>query len=395
MSDAKLKALLLANVPTPYNLPPMKIIGDHKGWSFTACFISTSNEAVGWTEPDAGLEPSSGTFVLDQRWPWLRRLFGSHAAATVALLERLARARPDYLILYGYTQAPQALALLWALIRAAPFAVVGDANIHADCASGLRQRAKRLWLRQVTRRASALITVGMANRMFWESYGARPDQLFDLRYPVDNDYFAREAAAQSAAAAELREGWGLTGKVIFLYVGRLIERKGVDLLIRAARSLPDEAIGVVIVGEGDARAALERLAAGDNRIVFAGRAGYHEAPRYYSLADVLVLPARHEPWGLVVNEAMACGLAVIAHRHCGAAVDLVSADNGVALETFSVEELSDSMRLFAHDPARLRSMQSRSREKIKDWSIDAAAAGIIHAVESSAKLNIRSGEILR
>jgi glycosyltransferase involved in cell wall biosynthesis len=156
--------------------------------------------------------------------------------------------------------------------------------------------------------------------------------------------------------------------------------------------LPDEAIGVVIVGEGAARTALERLAAGDNRIVFAGRAGYREAPRYYAMADVLVLPARHEPWGLVVNEAMACGLAVIAHRHCGAAVDLVSADNGVALETFSVEELSDSMRLFAHDRARLRSMQSRSREKIKDWSIDAAAAGIIHAVESSAKQNIKSGD---
>jgi glycosyltransferase involved in cell wall biosynthesis len=385
MSDAKLKVLLLANVPAPYNLPPMEIIRDRAGWSFTVCFISISNEAIGWTDPEAFLRPTRWTSVLDQRWPWLKRLLGSRAAATVALAERLARSRPDYLILYGYTQAPQTLALLWAALREAPFAVVGDANIHADCARGLRRRAKRLWLRQVTRRAAALITVGMANRLFWESYDARPDKLFDMRYPVDNDYFAREAAAQSGKAAELLERWGLTGKVVFLYVGRLIERKGVDLLIRAAKSLPDEDIGVVIVGDGEEREALERLAAGDRRIVFAGRAGYRETPRYYALADVLVLPARHEPWGLVINEAMACGLAVIAHRHCGAAVDLLAADNGVALGTFSVEELSEAMASLARDRARLDSMKSRSLDKIKDWTIDAAAREIIRAVERSVK----------
>ncbi len=71
-------------------------------------------------------------------------------------------------------------------------------------------------------------------------------------------------------------------------------------------------------------------------------------------------------------------------------MDLVAADNGFTLETFSVEELSSAMRLIAADRARLGSMKSRSLEKIRDWSIDAAAVGIIRAVESSAKQNIKN-----
>ena len=100
-------------------------------------------------------------------------------------------------------------------------------------------------------------------------------------------------------------------------------------------------------------------------------------------ADALILPASQEPWGLVINEAMACGRAVIAHKHCGAAVDLVDEKNGVKLEEFSIAEVARAMRLLAGDKSLLRSMQQNSREKIQHWSIEAAAQGIICAVEAS------------
>jgi glycosyltransferase involved in cell wall biosynthesis len=80
-----------------------------------------------------------------------------------------------------------------------------------------------------------------------------------------------------------------------------------------------------------------------------------ELPKYYALADVLVLPASDEPWGLVINEAMAGGLAVIAHRECGAAVDLVGPENGVALEKLEVDELASAMdRILRGDQASER-----------------------------------------
>ena len=73
----------------------------------------------------------------------------------------------------------------------------------------------------------------------------------------------------------------------------------------------------------------------------------------------------------------------IAHKHCGAAVDLVDEKNGVKLEDFSANEIARAMHYLASDGEILRSKQKCSREKIKGWSIDAAAQGIVRAVEAS------------
>jgi glycosyltransferase involved in cell wall biosynthesis len=140
----------------------------------------------------------------------------------------------------------------------------------------------------------------------------------------------------------------------------------------------------VIAGAGEERAALEALARGESRVVFAGAVAPEQLPAYYAMADALVLPASREPWGLVVNEAMASGLAVIAHRHCGAALDLIGEDNGVLLDGFEVAELAAAMRSMLNDEARMRSMKYNSREKIKNWSIQGAACAMIRAVEESA-----------
>jgi len=142
---------------------------------------------------------------------------------------------------------------------------------------------------------------------------------------------------------------------------------------------------VVIAGGGEEFASLKEIAGDDPRVIFTGPIAPAELPLYYTLSDVLVLPAAREPWGLVINEAMACGLGIIAHRHCGAAVDLVGDENGIALNTFSVDELGEALKLIINHEPLLRSMQKRSREKIANWSIDTAALAMIRAVETSMK----------
>jgi len=400
------RVLLLNNVPAPYFDPLFEKIGAESGWLLTVCYSSDWNKDVGWREKSLAGSSSHRTIILDRQNPALKSRFGSSFAAAVALLKVFMSEKPDYLICYGYTLAPQMTALLWAMMTATPFALIGDANYFNDTASGMKRLIKTAWLRLLAARAAAMIAVGVANRRFWESYatgGAGKGKIFDARFAIDNDFFANECEKRKDGAMRLRAQWGLTGRTVFLFVGRLVRRKNVDLIIRAARILNDDGVAVVIAGSGEEREALEKLA-GDvplllppllTKIIFAGNVSPDETPLYYALSDALVLPASQEPWGLVINEAMASGLAVIAHRHCGAAVDLVEADNGAALETFTVEELSGAMRLIANDRVRLSSMQSRSLDKIKGWTIEAAAAGIIHAVESSANQNVKSGENLR
>jgi glycosyltransferase involved in cell wall biosynthesis len=379
------RVLLLNNVPAPYFDPLFERLGRESGWHLIVCYSSAWNRDVGWKEKKIDDRDAHQTIILDQMRPGLKRRMGSSSAAARSLADILSSQRPHYLICYGYTLKPQITAITWAMLTNTPFAVIGDANIYCDTASGLKRLLRRWWLHKVTQRAAALITIGVANRLFWESYGARPRQLFEARFAVDNDFFARASEARRAESGVLRKKLGLTNSVVFLFVGRLVKRKNVDLIIRAARQLNDDRIAVVIAGTGEELVSLKALAGDNPRVIFTGPVAPDELPLYYAMADVLVLPASQEPWGLVVNEAMACGLAVIAHHHCGATVDLVSEDNGVVLQTFSSDELARAMELIAGNAELRRSMQKRSREKIESWSIDCAAQGIIKAVETSGR----------
>jgi glycosyltransferase involved in cell wall biosynthesis len=375
------KVLLLNNVPAPYFNPLFARLHAETNWALTVCYTSAWNRDVGWESNSLN---AGEAHILAERWPKLKAWFGARCAAAVALAYLLIRLRPDYLICYGYTLAPQFTALGWALLTGTAFALAGDANVFCADAAGAKRLGKRLWLGLLLRRAAAVLAVGTANRRFWEAYGVRPEKITEAPFAVDNEFFARRCCERHAEAARLRERLGLDGKVVFLFAGRLTKRKNVDLLLRAAARLNDERCAVVIVGAGEERAALEAMTKGASRVVFVGGAPPQELPLYYALADVLVLPARQEPWGLVINEALACGLAVIAHEHVGAAVDLVGPDNGVALRTFSTEELCAALRLLTDDAALRQRMQQRSREKIAAWSIEAAAAGIVRAVEQSS-----------
>lgn len=384
-STDKRRVLLLNNVPAPYFDPLFEQVGRESGWELTVCYSSTWNAGVGWAAKAIAGSPAHETVVLDRMHPWLTRRLGSFPSAAIALLRVLLSRRPDYLICYGYTLAPQMVALLYAIITRTPYALAGDSNFFSD----RRRRGKAEWLRWVVRRSAAVISVGTANRMFWESYGARPEQIFKAGFAVNNAFFAAETDKQRPAAADWRARRGWADRVLFLYVGRLIKRKNIDLIIEAFRQIDEGRAALVIAGTGPEREALQERAQGHPDIHFAGAVDPVTLPFYYAVADALVLVAEQEPWGLVVNEAMASGLALIAHRHCGAAMDLVRPENGILIETLTSAEIAGAMQALIDDRDALHAMKLNSSEKIKNWSIGAAAYGMIRAVETSAAPDTR------
>lgn len=412
-----MRTLLLNNLPAPYFTPLFARLAELLEGKLTVCYSSDWNQTVGWEQVS---DEVSQAIILDRRAPKLRRWFGSGVAAAVALLKVLKADKPDFVLCYGYTLLPQFVLLAWAIASGTPYALSGDANFYNDelgnarapasKASGEqasprgrgrsqnsprgrgRSRLKRIgrtfWLRFVVSRAAALIAVGTASRMFWQKYGARDEQLFHAGFAVNN-----EALAEAGKRERGKEGLGERGKAgrrgieievenktVFLFVGRLVERKNVRLILQAAARLNPERFAVVIAGSGEQLGELKSLAANQPNIHFAGNVAPADLPAVYAMADVLILPASQEPWGLVINEAMVCGLAIIAHQHCGAAVDLVDADNGFKLSGFSVDELAAAMNSLIENPARLRAMQESSRQKIQDWTIENSAKGIVEAI---------------
>jgi glycosyltransferase involved in cell wall biosynthesis len=170
----------------------------------------------------------------------------------------------------------------------------------------------------------------------------------------------------------------------FLFVGQLIERKGVSELLDAFARLEDGEL--YVAGDGPLQP-LVSLAAENGRVRYVGQVDRPALQRLYSESDVLVLPSRYEVWGLVINEALAHGLPVIATRAVGAVDDLVDDRNGYVTPTGDVDALRDAMaRIVEWDNDRWRTAASTSLEISRRWSIDAAAEAFVDACRASRQV---------
>ncbi len=189
----------------------------------------------------------------------------------------------------------------------------GDGNIRGDTATGIRAVAKRQWIRRIVSLSDAICCNGELGRQFFLKYGATAEQIFFTPYEPDYSIFRPDAHSDNRS---------------MIFVGRLVNaQKRVDLLIdafiRIAADRPNWSLQIVGDGEDDAmlKSRVPRELA--SRVLWRGPiADPDEMARVYRSADVLVVPSDFEPWGLVVNEAAACGLAVVASDAVGAAFEI-------------------------------------------------------------------------
>lgn len=179
---------------------------------------------------------------------------------------------------------------------------------------------------------------------------------------------------ESPLAERARAG----GKTRYLFVGRLIERKGLGVLLDAFSRVDGGELR--IAGDGPLREMVEAAAARDPRISLIGHVAGEALAGAYREADVLVVPSIYEPWGLVVHEGLAHGLPVITTDQVGAADDLIERDvNGYVVGAGSSEELSAAMSAVARWTPRRRDDGSRcSAQRLASVSVEQGAEGFIH-----------------
>src|SRR5262249_29090581 len=155
------------------------------------------------------------------------------------------------------------------------------------------------------------IAVGTRSREYLQSLGAKHGDIFTAYSTVDVEMFQRSSQAARGDRERWKSDLGISGKRVIMYCGQLIERKGLRYLIDAFARVweRDEAVAVVLVGYGPLRDALFAQAAsrGLTDVHVVGHVELENMPGLYAMADVFVLPSLEETWGLVVNEALACG----------------------------------------------------------------------------------------
>ena len=244
--------------------------------------------------------------------------------------------------------------------------------------------AKAVLLRALLSQAWGLY-IGEQNRRYLERYGVPPARLVAARYCVDNRVLQQRALELRAQRPALRAGFGITDDApVVLFCGKLVEKKQPLLLLEAfERVQRRQRCWLLIAGDGPLRPAAEDLVARRRipRVRMPGFLNQTELPAAYTAADLFVLPsARHETWGLVVNEAMNFALPIIVSDTVGCAEDLVRPHwNGVVVSHRDVDALADAIATLVADPEQRRAFGARSLKLVGEYSVEACADGIVAA----------------
>ena len=227
---------------------------------------------------------------------------GRHPSA-LSRVARLARWVSDHdaVVVHGYSHPWMLLAALLCRTRRVPYLLRGDSAPQGQ-ATGLRRHLRNAVARTVVSASAAGLAIGQLNEEFYRHYGA--SRIIWAPYSVDDERFA---GPPPTSRSELLSRWNLDGhKPVILFCGKLCPRKRPLDLCAAVKALARD-VNVLFVGDGvladEVRACLPP---GSGAIT--GFVNQSELPAYYHAADIIVLPSEWEPWGLVVNEAMAAGV---------------------------------------------------------------------------------------
>ena len=295
----------------------------------------------------------------------------------------------DALWVHGYASANSMHGMIAAKALGIPVLLRAESWLQDRGRSGVKLALKHAFFAGLELMVDGVLPIGTVNAEYWRYYFGDDVQQFLMPYAVDNGYFAQRAREAKAGRASLQEELGLDAlRPVILFASKLQARKHCDHLIEAyARLSPapgtDPKPYLVIVGDGEERAALERQAAatGFSSIRFCGFRNQSELPRFFDLATTFVLPSQHEPWGLIVNEVMNAARPAIVSDDVGSAVDLIEDGvTGCIYPVGDVEALTHTLRRVLDTPGVAEAMGQRAFARIQSWGFEEDVLGLRRAL---------------
>lgn len=290
----------------------------------------------------------------------------SKLRVALKLWHTLNSLRPSILLVPGYASLPALSAALWGRMNSATTILMSESNFDDHPRKTIGEGIKSVLVRILY---NGGIVGGKRAALYLRQLGIEENKIAFGYDVVDNQYYATRAAqCRAEATAPLQSPY-------FLFVGRLAREKNVDTLLKAHEAYLNSGgtWPLMIVGDGPLEQALREQAKAhiqSGKIVFAGHKSVLELPLFYAFAGCFVLASLREPWGLVVNEAMASSLPVIVSSRCGCADDLVEdGANGYLIEPNDVQAIAGKLiQTTELTKAERMKMGKRSLEIIDHYS---------------------------
>ncbi len=377
----KRRLVILTEIISPYRIPLFNTLAQDSNLDLHVIFLSETDPALRqWR-----IYKDEIRFSHEVLPSWRKRLGKYNVLLNRGVGRALSAAAPDAILCGGYSYVASWQAVIWARSRHIPFLLWSESNLQDE----RRGHAAVEFLKtEFLHRCGGFVVPGQSAREYLRAQRVRQESIFTAPNAVDNEMFATAAAVVRQDAATTRKQLDLPERY-FLFSGRLVREKGVFELLSAYTQLDAslrQLIGLVFMGEGEARAQLQQQAefGSPGMIKFAGFVHREQMAAYYALAETLVLPTYTDTWGLVVNEAMACGLPVILSQAAGCAADLVREGwNGLLIRPRDITSLSSAMKRLACEPDLAAAMGAHSMQHISLYSPQEWSNGVADALRNT------------
>jgi glycosyltransferase involved in cell wall biosynthesis len=408
ISHRKLKLAYLVSHPIQYQAPLLRRIAQERDIDLTVFFGSDLSVRGYRDKGFGGVEVKWDIPLLEgyrsEFLPLLRdceatsvtrpmnygifsRLRGKHSDTKSGATED----KFDALWIHGYSTINAMQGILAAKMLGIPVLLRSDSTLTDRPRNAAKLFAKNAFFAGLRKLVAGALSAGDRNTAYWKHHLGKDFPVFLMPYAVDNAYFEAQSKAAASTRAQLQQELGLDPtRPVILFASKLQTRKlCIDLLNAYIQLSPDGVAEphpyLLIVGDGEERAALEARAAqtGWQSIRFLGFRNQSELPRFFDLCSVFVLPARHEPWGLIVNEVMNASRAVIVSDDVGCQNDLVADGvNGGVYPVGNVDALAASLRKVLATPEISATMGKRGFERIQHFSFEDDIRGLRQALSA-------------
>jgi glycosyltransferase involved in cell wall biosynthesis len=398
VTKKKVRLAYLVSHPIQYQAPLLRRIAQEPDIDLTV-FFGSDFSVRGYKDEGFGVGVKWDVPLLDgYRHEFLPAL-RDNATASIAsplshgILSRLkgrkGEAGFDALWVHGYSTVNAMHGMMAAKSLGIPVLLRAESWLQDRSRSGSKLAAKRLFFNGLKSLIDAVLPIGTLNVAYWKYYFGEDFPMFLM--PYDNQYFRQRSAEAAEKRADLLQELNLDpSRPVILFASKLQKRKRCEDLVEAYKRL-SPAPGVephpylLIVGDGEERVALEKQAAaiGFSSIRFCGFRNQSELPRFFDLASVFVLPSRHEPWGLIVNEVMNAGRAVIVSDDVGSQPDLITDGvEGCVFPAGDVDELTNALRRVLATPETAARMGQKALERITGWGFEEDVCGLRRALSA-------------
>lgn len=354
MKGKRMRVLFLTNCPSPYRVNFFNELSKYCDLTVLFEMEQAKNRSSEWKSDEQ----------YQFHGVYLKSLFQKQEGAFCPEITKyIYKFRKDIIIVGGYSTPTGMYSIIYMKIHHIPFILNSDGGLIKQD-SFLKRKIKTYFIGA----ASYWLSSGANCTKYLIHYGANVDRIYEYPFTSIRENEIGSISAERKQA--LREKLGIKEGKVVLFVGSFIYRKGLDILLAACKDIED--IAVVLVGGND----ISEFAPTEDinykcHIYLEGFKTSLEIKEYYQMADVLVLPTREDIWGLVVNEAMAAGLPVVATDKCNAALELViDGKSGYIVRHEDVQELRDSLcRILENNNLRI-SMSKASLEISRKYTIE-------------------------